>query len=140
MAMAQDMAAAAAHSVMMTKRAINRTYDMMGMREALRMSLDIDILIESTMTDEKAEFKRIRSEEGLKAALAWRDRQVPQEIAPGPGSAVGAHLGPESEKGGTASWQSHLSSGVLRISRSALHPLRARTSHRPCGRSRGCSR
>jgi hypothetical protein len=25
------------------------------------------------MTDEKAEFKRIRGEEGLKAALAWRD-------------------------------------------------------------------
>ena len=73
MAMAQDMAAAAAHSVMMTKRAINRSYDIMGMRDALRMSLDIDVLIESTMTDEKAEFKRIRSEQGLKAALAWRD-------------------------------------------------------------------
>ena len=73
MAMAEDMAAAAAHSVMMTKRAINRTYDMMGMRDALQMALDIDVLIESTMTEEKAEFKRIREEEGLKAALAWRD-------------------------------------------------------------------
>jgi len=73
MAMARDMAAAAAHSVMMTKRAINRSYDIMGMRQALLMSLDIDIQIESTMTDEKAEFKRIREEEGLKAALAWRD-------------------------------------------------------------------
>ena len=73
MAMAQDMAAAAAHSVKMTKRAINRSYDIMGMREALLMSLDIDIQIESTMTDEKAEFKRIRQEDGLKAALAWRD-------------------------------------------------------------------
>jgi enoyl-CoA hydratase len=73
MEMARDMAAAAAHSVKMTKRAINRSYDLMGMRDALLMSLDIDVQIESTMTDEKAEFKRIRGEEGLKAALAWRD-------------------------------------------------------------------
>ncbi len=36
-------------------------------------ALDIDILIESTMTPDKAEFKRIREGEGLKAALAWRD-------------------------------------------------------------------
>ena len=36
-------------------------------------ALDIDTLIESTMTPEKVEFKRIREEQGLKAALAWRD-------------------------------------------------------------------
>ena len=73
MAIARDMANAATHSVRMTKRAINRAYEIMGMRQALLAALDIDIQIESTMTPDKAEFKRIREEEGLKAALAWRD-------------------------------------------------------------------
>ena len=73
MTIARDMANAATHSVRMTKRAINRSYEIMGMRQALNAALDIDILIESTMTPDKAEFKRIREGEGLKAALAWRD-------------------------------------------------------------------
>jgi enoyl-CoA hydratase len=59
--------------VAMTKRAINRTYDFMGMREALEMGCDVDIQIESLETPEGKEFKRISREQGLKAALAWRD-------------------------------------------------------------------
>ena len=53
--------------------AMNRTYDIMGMRDALRASLDIDVILNATPSAEKAEFQRIRKEQGLKAALAWRD-------------------------------------------------------------------
>lgn len=72
-AMARDIAAAAGPSVFFTKRAMNRTYEIMGMRDALKASLDIDIILNSTPSEEKAEFGRLRKEHGLKAALAWRD-------------------------------------------------------------------
>jgi enoyl-CoA hydratase len=71
--MALDIAAAAGPSVLFTKRAINRTYEIMGMREALRSALDIDVILNATPSAEKAEFGRLRREQGLKAALAWRD-------------------------------------------------------------------
>jgi len=71
--MARDIAAAAGPSVFFTKRAMNRTYEIMGMRDALRASLDIDVILNATPSAEKAEFQRIRKEQGLKAALAWRD-------------------------------------------------------------------
>ncbi len=70
---ARDMAAAAPLSVTLTKRAINRTYEMMNMRQALLASLDIDTLIEAGAGPERTEFNRIRGEKGLQAALAWRD-------------------------------------------------------------------
>ena len=71
--MALDIAAAAGPSVLFTKRAINRTYEIMGMRDALRASLDIDVILNSAPSAEKDEFQRIRKADGLKAALAWRD-------------------------------------------------------------------
>lgn len=71
--MARDIASAAGPSVFFTKRAMNRTYEIMGMRDALKASLDIDIILNSTPSAEKAEFGRLRREQGLKAALAWRD-------------------------------------------------------------------
>jgi enoyl-CoA hydratase len=73
MAIARDFAASAPLSVQLTKRAINRTYEVMGMRQALLAALDTDVLIESTGGPERAEFNRLRKEQGLKAALAWRD-------------------------------------------------------------------
>jgi enoyl-CoA hydratase len=57
----------------MTKRAINRSYETMGMRQALLAAVETDIFIESSAGPERAEFNRIRKEQGLKAALAWRD-------------------------------------------------------------------
>ncbi|TEA74179.1 enoyl-CoA hydratase/isomerase family protein [Allopusillimonas ginsengisoli] len=69
------MAAAAPLSVQMTKRAINRSYDVMGLRSALFEGLNTDILIEATGGPERAEFNHIRKEQGLKAALKWRDER-----------------------------------------------------------------
>ena len=73
MEIARDIAAAAPSSVRMTKRAINLGYELAGMRQALLAAVETDIFIESSGGPEREEFNRIRKEQGLKAALAWRD-------------------------------------------------------------------
>lgn len=60
-------------AVGLTKRAINRSYAIMGMREALLMAHDIDVEIESLETPESKSFEEIARREGLKAAIAWRE-------------------------------------------------------------------
>jgi len=73
LALARDLAAAAPQSVKLTKRAINRTYEAMGLRGALAQALDHELMIESAAGPERKAFNRIRGEQGLKAAIAWRD-------------------------------------------------------------------
>lgn len=63
-------------AVQLTKRAINASWEMAGMREALEAALEVDIQIESTDTPESAEFNRILADQGPKAALAWRAGQL----------------------------------------------------------------
>ena len=63
-------------AVQLTKRAINASWEMAGLREALEAALEVDIQIESTETPESAEFNRVLEEQGPKAALAWRARQI----------------------------------------------------------------
>lgn len=71
--LAKAMANAATRSVRMTKQAINRTYEAMGLTSALKTALDVDVLLNAGSSPEKKEFARIRDEQGLKAAIAWRD-------------------------------------------------------------------
>jgi long-chain acyl-CoA synthetase len=56
-----------------TKKALNRTYEIQGMRAALDKALDIDHAIESAGSPDKKRFMDLAREQGLKAALAWRD-------------------------------------------------------------------
>ena len=70
---AQSITGAASLSVQMTKRAIHRSMDVRGMREALLSATDAAVLIESSCGPERTEFNRIRSSEGLRAAIAWRN-------------------------------------------------------------------
>jgi enoyl-CoA hydratase len=68
--------------VSLTKRAINRGWEIAGLREALQANVDIDAVIEAAEVPERKEFNRIRAEKGLKAAIAWRDarfRETPTE-------------------------------------------------------------
>jgi enoyl-CoA hydratase len=76
MELAGQIAAASPNSVRLTKRAIHRAYELAQMREGLAEALEIDVQIESDMSPERVEFNRIRRDEGLKAALAWRDRNL----------------------------------------------------------------
>ena len=67
-------------AVRLTKQAINRSYDIMGLREALAQALELDVLIESTETDESREFNRILRDQGAKAAIAWRVAQMTETV------------------------------------------------------------
>lgn len=71
--LARKVARSSPHAVRRTKDAVNRSYDIMGLRQSLALGLDIDLDINATPTWEKQEFSRIRKEQGVKAAIAWRD-------------------------------------------------------------------
>lgn len=58
-----------------TKRAINKSFEMQGMLEALQAALDIDLQIEGEGSPDKLRFFEIARAEGLKAALTWRDNR-----------------------------------------------------------------
>jgi enoyl-CoA hydratase/carnithine racemase len=60
-------------AIAMTKKAINRSLEGAGLREALAANVDLDAIIEAAVVPERQEFNRIRAERGLKAAIAWRD-------------------------------------------------------------------
>ena len=72
--LANQIVSAASKSVQMTKSAINRTYELSQMKESLLHGLEVDIQIESDLSPERVEFNRIRKNDGLKAALNWRDK------------------------------------------------------------------
>ena len=71
-ALAKRVAANDAQAVRLTKRAINRSLDIGGMRQALLAALEIDVEIETHETAELREFNEIVQREGAKAAIAWR--------------------------------------------------------------------
>ena len=74
--MAETIAANDRLSVEITKKAINRTMEIGGMREALLDGLEADVLLETSQSDEAKQFNKILDKEGLKAALAWRRSTV----------------------------------------------------------------
>lgn len=59
--------------VAQTKKALNRTYDIQGMRSALQAALDIDHTIESHGSPDKRAFMDVARERGMREAIAWRD-------------------------------------------------------------------
>ena len=71
--MALKIAVIDTFSVSVTKKAINRTYEIMGMGEALDSALEAGCLIEAAVVPEREEFMEIARRDGLKAAIAWRD-------------------------------------------------------------------
>lgn len=78
-ALARTIAANDARAVRLTKRAINRGIDIMGLRAALAEALEIDAELESGETPESVQFNTILRDEGLKAALAWRRSRTENE-------------------------------------------------------------
>ena len=61
----------------LTKRAINQTLERQGLLDALEAALAIDLDIEGPGSADKIAFMEVARAEGLKAALAWRDRRFP---------------------------------------------------------------
>jgi enoyl-CoA hydratase len=44
-----------------------------GFRDAMEANVEFDVLIETANLPARDEFRRITQEQGLKAAIAWRD-------------------------------------------------------------------
>jgi enoyl-CoA hydratase len=79
-ALAATIAANDAFAVQQTKLAINKSFEIAGMREALEQALETDIRIESTETPESTEFNCILAKDGPKAALAWRAKRIAETL------------------------------------------------------------
>ena len=75
-ALAREIALMDPDSVRLTKQAINRTYEIMGLNQALAMGADTSVQIESIETPLRKKFNEILRDEGLKAALAWREERL----------------------------------------------------------------
>jgi enoyl-CoA hydratase len=73
LAMARRCALLDGMAVKLTKAAINRSYGAMGFEAALKQALELDLEIETTVTEESRTFKHILNTEGVKAAIAWRE-------------------------------------------------------------------
>jgi len=64
-----------------TKRAINVALEAQGLSSGLAAALDIDIAAEGRRSPDKVQFMNIVRQEGLRAALAWRERRF-AEVEP----------------------------------------------------------
>jgi enoyl-CoA hydratase len=76
---ARTIAVMDAGAVRLTKEAINRAWDIMGLAQALDAGIDLAVQVETLDTPERREFDLIRRRDGLKAALAWRDARFAAE-------------------------------------------------------------
>lgn len=79
LALARQMAVLDPVSLSLTKKAINRSLEAAGFREALEANVDLDAIIEAAEVPERREFNRIRAERGLKEAIRWRDERFREE-------------------------------------------------------------
>jgi len=66
--------------VAMTKEAVNRSADIMGMRQALLQGLELGVQAELSESPDSKEFNAILGEQGPKAAIAWRDARLATEL------------------------------------------------------------
>lgn len=57
----------------LTKLALVRAYEAMGLRSAVAANLDLSAILNAADTPEQREFDRIVAKDGLKSALNWRD-------------------------------------------------------------------
>ena len=64
----------------LTKLALTRAYEAMGLRQAVHANLDISAVLNAADTPEQREFDRIAAADGLKAALAWRDARYGEAL------------------------------------------------------------
>jgi enoyl-CoA hydratase len=73
---AKRMSLIAPEALAAAKLAVNRGLDVGGFRNALNAGLDVLAPLYAAETEVGKEFDAIRAEDGLKAALAWRKKQM----------------------------------------------------------------
>jgi enoyl-CoA hydratase len=64
----------------LTKLALLRAYEAMGLRSAVLSNLDLSAILNAADTPEQRQFDEIVSTQGLKAALAWRDSRYGEQL------------------------------------------------------------
>jgi len=64
-----------------TKLMLNRAMDAAGFRMAVEAGLDLGAIVNAADTPEQREWDAIVRRDGLKAALAWRDRRYEERLA-----------------------------------------------------------
>lgn len=77
--LANDIAKNDPFAISMEKQAINRVWEVAGFRESIASNILLDVLIETADLPERAEFRRITLEQGLKAAIEWRDARFREQ-------------------------------------------------------------
>jgi enoyl-CoA hydratase/carnithine racemase len=65
----------------LTKLALLRSQEAKGIREAVSANLDLSAILNAAETPEQQEFDTIAAEQGLKAALAWRDSRYGEGLS-----------------------------------------------------------
>jgi enoyl-CoA hydratase len=68
----------------LTKLALTRAYEAMGLRQAVHANLDLSAILNAADSPEQQEFDQIARSRGLKAALAWRDQRYGTAISETP--------------------------------------------------------
>ncbi len=82
MAIARKIAGNDRSAVALTKQAINRSCEIMGMGPALEQNLELAVVIGSQETPESRAFNEVLEREGPKAAIAWRRQRLGTETEP----------------------------------------------------------
>jgi len=67
-----EISPAAVHTL---KAAVNRSYELMGMQQALDFNFNLVAILAGSDTEEKRQFREMARSKGVKAALAWRAAQ-----------------------------------------------------------------
>jgi enoyl-CoA hydratase len=80
-ALADRLARTPPEVMALTKRMLNRAMDAAGFRLAVEAGLDLGAIINAADTPEQREWDTIVRRDGLKAALAWRDRRYDERLA-----------------------------------------------------------
>jgi enoyl-CoA hydratase len=79
-----------------TKQMLNRAMDAAGFRMAVEAGLDLGAIVNAADTPEQREWDGIVRRDGLKAALAWRDRRYEERLAESGRLAAGGDRPPSS--------------------------------------------
>ena len=72
---ARRAAAISLEGLKTTKAAINRGAEIAGLRSAIAFGVEVGAILDATETEQYRQFEAIRSEQGLSAALRWRESQ-----------------------------------------------------------------
>jgi enoyl-CoA hydratase len=80
-ALADRLARTPPEVMRLTKRMLNRAMDAAGFRDAVQAGIDLGAIINAADTPEQREWDTIVRRDGLRAALAWRDRRYDERLA-----------------------------------------------------------